>query len=479
MPHANLIYLWMIYFRKMIRIFNIVFLISFILVSCNSKNKQDAFYFGGEIINPKDNFVVLMKQNEPIDTIYLNKDNFFLKKLTHLEPGMYSFHHGPEYQYVFFENQDSLMIRLNTNDFDGSLTFCGRGDEKNSFLIEMYLKNRALREDIYELFDLEHKDFVVALNKKFKQNQVFFKKYQQKIEWSADFDLYAQTSLNYSYYSQKEIYPMAHHVRTGHNILSELPNEYFEFRNKIDLNNEKLLNYSPFMYYVSHMLSNVSLDKLSPSISLENKTLEMSLIKLQHTDSIFKNSNSKNKILKHIAYSYLLEDQNIVNNTRFIDEFKKVSDDQNTLEELNIIGKNIQNLTVGNQMPETNLIDLEGNTHSTNSLFNKNTIVFFWSSRFKSHMHSSHKNALKYLNNHKNYQVVSVNIDEEDEPWKNALKEVDFGNIVCVRAKDFTSLKDQWVILKLQRTFILDEKGKIAYPFVNLFDADFEKKLKS
>ena len=37
-------------------------------------------YFGGEIENPKNNFVVFMKNDKVIDTFYLDKDNRFFHK---------------------------------------------------------------------------------------------------------------------------------------------------------------------------------------------------------------------------------------------------------------------------------------------------------------------------------------------------------------------------------------------------------------
>jgi hypothetical protein len=33
------------------------------------------------------------------------------------------------------------MVRVNSRDFDESIVFCGRGEEKNNFLMEIYLKN--------------------------------------------------------------------------------------------------------------------------------------------------------------------------------------------------------------------------------------------------------------------------------------------------------------------------------------------------
>ena len=55
---------------------------------------------------------------------------------------------------MFFDKNDSLMIRLNSNDFDNTLMFCGRGDEKNNFMMELYLKDMKLKNDLFDLIIL-------------------------------------------------------------------------------------------------------------------------------------------------------------------------------------------------------------------------------------------------------------------------------------------------------------------------------------
>jgi hypothetical protein len=56
-----------------------------------------------------------------IDTIPLQKDNTFFVQFDSLAPGMYTFKHDPEYQYVYFDKNDSIMVRLNSNNFDQKL----------------------------------------------------------------------------------------------------------------------------------------------------------------------------------------------------------------------------------------------------------------------------------------------------------------------------------------------------------------------
>ena len=52
-----------------------------LLSSCKKEFQNDNFvaYFGGEVTNPNNRFVLFCKNNEVIDTIHLNKDNTFFK----------------------------------------------------------------------------------------------------------------------------------------------------------------------------------------------------------------------------------------------------------------------------------------------------------------------------------------------------------------------------------------------------------------
>ena len=112
------------------------------LFSCNtSSNSKSNTYFGGEIINPKSNIVLLLKNEKVIDEILLDENNRFISEYPSLEEGLYTFKHGNEFQYIYFEPADSILIRLNTWDFDESIVFSGLGSSKNEFLINLFLQN--------------------------------------------------------------------------------------------------------------------------------------------------------------------------------------------------------------------------------------------------------------------------------------------------------------------------------------------------
>ena len=123
--------------NKVITFLQILLLIG--LISCKSENNKRATYFGGKIINPKSNHVVLFSMDKAIDTFYLDKTNRFIGKLDSIDEGLYSFFHGNESQYIYLEPKDSLMLRLNTWAFDESLVFAGEGAERNNILIDCFL----------------------------------------------------------------------------------------------------------------------------------------------------------------------------------------------------------------------------------------------------------------------------------------------------------------------------------------------------
>lgn len=118
-----------------------LFILSLFL-GCNSTSeKMDSAYIGGEIINPNNNYITLFINENQRDTIYLDENNRFLHQIENLETGIYKFTHGGEYQTVLIEPKDSIMFRLNTNDFDESLVYTGIGAKKNNYIIKAFLND--------------------------------------------------------------------------------------------------------------------------------------------------------------------------------------------------------------------------------------------------------------------------------------------------------------------------------------------------
>lgn len=463
-------------FKKLL--FSIVFIA--LLCSCNKGPNQSDYtaYFGGEIVNPTHRYVLFCKGSEVIDTIPLQEDNTFFIKFDSLASGLYNFKHEPEYQYVFFDKNDSIMVHINSNDFDESIVFCGKGDEKNNFLMDLYLRNESNREKSFDIYDYDVSLFKKTVDSTYRSNKKFYDFRKSEIKWSKDFDLYAKASLDFHNYSKKELYPVIHKMRIGDDIREKLPKDFYDFRKNIDFNNVELTDYLPFVMYLSNLLNNVGSINYHNHLSEVDLSLKMNINKLTIADTLIKNEKVKNMILNNIAFTYFLEDQNMLNNQTFLATYHKYSTDKSAENEILKIGKAIQFLKPGNTIPEVNLINLQGQKISSKTILNKKSIVFFYTENAETHMASAHKKAIAFKLRHPNYQFIAINLDDNQFKWGELLSTYKFDGIEEYRCDNFEDLKTKWAITKIHRTLILKENGEINNAFTNLFEANFEKHLK-
>lgn len=451
------------------------------MCSCHrdfGKNDYRA-YFGGEVVNPNNRFVLFCKDDKVIDTIPLEANNTFFKAFDSLAPGLYSFRHEPEYQYVYFDKNDSLMVHVNSRNFDESVVFCGRGDQKNNFLMEQYLRDEKDKDNIFNVLDYDVEAFIEHIDSVHEKNEEYYKKRKSAIKWSPEFDKVARAAVDLHYYSKKEIYPSIHKMRTGDDVIEKLPADFYDYRARVNVNDSVLASFAPYVSYLTNMINNMSAINYHNHFSADDLTLKTNLGKLEVADSLIKNEKLKNTVLNNIAFGYLLEDQRMENNQKFLDMFHKYSTDDIRKNEITRIGNSIQLLKSGNHLSSADLVDVDGNKVSSESFEGKTTVVFCWTEKLSSHFFAAHKKAADLAKKYPNIQFIAINVDGNRQKWKNELAKLQNHNIKEFQAKDFKDLRNRWAITKIHRTIVLNADGRIKNAFTNLFDADFEKELQT
>jgi len=449
------------------------------LSGCKPQSPDGPFvaYFGGEVENPTSDKVLFCKDNEVIDTLSLDCHNRFYKKFDSLPPGLYSFRHEPEYQYVYFDKNDSLMVHINTQDFDNSIVFCGRGADKNNFLMEMYLHNEKDKNSMFEVFDYPLPQFEKTINQAYRNSQALYVKRKQKLNWSSDFDRIAQAAYRYQFYTKKELYPMVHQKRTGLDIRKQLPDSFYDFRKNINCNDEKLSSYSPYVMYLTHMLNNMGYEQVQKPTSEADEVLQTTIHKMKIADTLIKNNKVRALLFDHIAFSYLLEDQNMTNNHSFFEAFKKYAPDQVKKNDVWALGQSIQKLKPGMPLPDIVLYNREGQELHSKDLFTGKTVLFFWSKKSYSHLLAAHKKVADLQRKHPDYHFVAINLDHSHADFVQVLDKYGLNRIPEYRCADFDDVHIQWAITKVHRTLVIDEHQVIHNAFTNLFEVNFENNL--
>lgn len=462
------------------RIYILPLVVLSLLTSCKKDFSGDNYvaYFGGEVANPTKPYVLFCKNNIVIDTLFLKKDNTFFKKFDSLTPGLYTFKNEPEYQYVYFDKNDSIKVHIDSKDFDESIIFCGRGDQKNNFLMDMYLRNEKDKNNMFEVFDYKFDKFNDYINSINKQNKKFYTSKKAEIKWNDDFDTYASGIVNFPYYTKKEIYPIIHKMRTGEDVTDKLPKDYYAFRKNIDYTNKELTEFSPFVMYLDHMLNNVGAINYHNHFSEIDLALKTNINKLNIADTLIKNEKVRNIVLNNIALKYLLEDQNMVNNQEFLKTYHKYSTDNSKKNEILKIGNAIQLLTVGKKLPEVKLIDIKGKSISSNDIIKQKTILFFWSEKLNSHLIAVHKKVVELKKKYPDYNFIAINLDDNQDQWKLALNKYHFDSTTELKCDNFEDIRAKWAITKVHRTLIINADKTIKNGFTNMFDIHFEDELK-
>lgn len=362
------------HYRNLIAIICVLFT----LLSCSTGSEIcEATYFGGQIVNPRQKFVTLTKNEVAIDTFYLDNNDTFLAEIIIEEEGLYGFNHALEFQYVYITPKDSILIRLNTWDFDESLVFSGRGAEKNNFLISLYLQNEKDEHSFSPYYKLESNNFEEKIATSEALNNFLYEQLKESgenINITKGFDELAQVAINYPLYRRKEIYAWKYdHPYKVEDKLA-LSNTYFDYRKNIDLNNANLASYAPFYNFVStHLYGLALLDSENRKVTLKNR---LDVI-LEHI--------TFDKMRDMLLYQALYNDFRRSNNSCSIDPeglkiFMENCTDKNYIKKVNILAEDCEKITHNTNMDNFEIIDEKKHVLNINSLIkNKEAVVYFWS----------------------------------------------------------------------------------------------------
>ena len=456
------------------------------LLGCkNDSNGEDNYaYFGGEIINPTNDYVILKNPNDKSDTLYLDDNNRFIKKLTPIKAGLYTFIHG-EYQRILLEPKDSIMLRLNTIDFDESLVFTGEGARKNNFLIAAFLENENDNKKFMRMmWDMEPTKFEDVLNADRAKKLAELKEFLSKKEYSNLFKTIAESNINYEYYFNKELYPFGYF---GYNNLihyKDLPEGFYAFRDEVDYNNEALIGVNPYYRFLFNHFNNIALGKFYESathnVVFDNKSAVYNLEKLRLMDSLIDNEKIKNHLLNLTTRDFITVSKDSSEINEVLNSFLRKSSSDFDKSSIEKLVSAVSKLKPGNKLPNINLLDYDDNEVDITSLVTKPTVFYFWSSNLPLLMRNSHYKVKSLKTKFPEIDFIAININDDDRiQWKNAVNQYKYSTSNEYQFQNPKEAIGQLVISSVNRTIFVDSYGEIINPNVMLFTSEFEDELES
>ncbi len=437
-------------------------------IGCKHPSKDASFYFGGEIINPKSNWVLLMKNEQVIDTLPLSKAHTFGKRFTGLDSGLYYFKHGYEFQYVFLEPGDSLYLRLNTWDFDETLVFDGEGADKNELLIRLFLANEQENTNFYSYFSLDEAAFEEKINDLFTRHHNLLDKLQESNHNLSDAFLHlAQGVIQYPIYRLKELYPYYHNKSLD--TTGFVPSDHFySFRkDKIDLNDSKLSGYYAYQNYIESYLYNIAYQENNNTAlndNFRNNLLKLITTKIQLPDL-------KNRLL-YQEINYMLFHESCTLDSNNLKIFYTNSTDSTAIHCVKQLLKDKAILPNNSFFPDFKLLSIYGDTIPIQKLINhKKSVVYFWSSNFSSN--DFLRKRIAYLS--KKYPdlfFLGINISSDFNTASNFA-----GKMKNQYSLPKNSMGKKLVSSEYPRAILIDTDGKVINNFTLLSQSRIEKQL--
>lgn len=449
------------------------YLVPFILLitvfGCKTKENK-ATYFGGKILHPKSNNVILFDFEKAIDTIYLKDDNTFLGKIDSLKEGLFYFKHGPEHQYIYLEPQDSLLLRLNTWDFDESLVYSGTSAAKNNTLIESFLQNEKEEKLFYNLVKEKPEDYIEKVNELIASKDKKIANYKTlHPEVSERFLKILEISHKYPIYTQIEDYIIE---KESSKDTVKLSSKFFKHRNEVYMGLDSIMFFNAYSEYVMTRIYSNTYQQ-----GHKKNTDEFTVALLKNIDANIKTEELKNVYLRHATIRHFYNKSSCTLNKDAFYTFFKLSSNIEDKKQIQRLLNDAKNLNKGDRLPDFNTISYAGVVENSNHLIkNKNCVLYF-----RNPSHYSDEWVAKRINflNNNNPKTSFIIINVTDN--KNySIKDIDISKQYYLSTE---SAAKQFLTSNYPRTILVNNKGIIVNGFgalssqkINQQIANLEKK---
>ena len=441
------------------------------LLGCTNTKENASTFFGGRIINPKTKFVVLYANDKVIDTLLLNDRNKFLGTYDNLDEGLYYFQHGNENQYIYLEPKDSLMLRLNTWDFDESLVFAGKGAERNNILIDIFLETENERKNFYQLNKLKSKAYKSKIDSIIEFKLHTYSDYKEKHpdETESYFKI-LKTALVYPIYSRVERYPINHVYISREDDFPKIEASFYAYRSNLDFDNNSLMYYTPYARYITNYLYNITYSMGHKPMKDEFSS-DFTLDLLNTINAKVNAKDSKNAFLKRTVLDHFYRKSSCNINKKTFDTFFTLS----TNEEHKILIKNLladnELIQKGDKIKGFKISDFTNYPVKIEKFTkNKNSVLLFWN---KEYISKSFIGA-RILFLQKRYPLLNFAIIEIDGNSDNRIKNIDIKNQYFINSEN---LKNNFLKSKMNRTILVNKNGIVENGYAAISSINIYKQL--
>ena len=430
---------------------------SFIITTVSCDFDDNSTYFVGKILKKTNDKISILKDQVVLNEAVISNGGDFKMVIDSVQDGLYNFKHLPEFQYILLEKKDSLVLRLNAVDFDESLVFTGKGSSKNNYLIDIFLNNENEQSFINSKLRKKPNEFSKIIDSLIQIKMLKFDNFKKLKRSNSTSNQILYNAIKLPLYSKKEAY--ISNVKNKNN-LNEISQDFYEYRKDVDFNMEILSNFKPYLDYLILRINNESYTNIK---DYSRSQLKYNLDRINFVNDNISNPTIKSKILRYMAFEFLLQEDNLTEIDTFLNEFTKVSLDKNVNLQIKQLYSDISSLQIEKKIPNIELIDnINNKVVSSNLVSDKPIIYVFWSYDQNSHQISLFDRIFDFLKNNYNYNFYCININSDKKKWKETLKYIEKNkNMKHFKTTNFEVMSKKMVLNNLNKIIVTSNKGRI------------------
>ncbi len=442
-------------------------IIVIILSACcqtKEKNKINTVIITGTIENAKADFVTIKSQSEEEsipDSAFLDTNGYFMLKINMANADYYTFKHGHESANLFLIPGDSIYLTLNTEKFDESLKFEGKGAEINNFLIRKFLLNEKIEMEAQQLYSLEEDEFIAktdSVNTVLKNHLDKFLNSNKNIH--KKFANLEQAKLLYLWANKRIRYPRIYKYYTKKDTI-ELGEDYDNYISQLNLNDSNLIGLIEYTSFLQNYINKQANEELEKDTSRKEIDNAFVIAKFGVALKIF----TALKVKDYILYSILSEQirySGITGIDDLISEFKKNCSNKEYQIKIKELYKEWKVLAKGMPAPDFSYPDINKNMVSLSDFKGKYVYIDVWASwcgpcRKEIPYFEQLKEDFKY----KNIVFISVSVDDTKEPWEKMVKEEEMKGIQLFAKGWQSDIAKNYIIHSIPRFILIDKEVKI------------------
>jgi thiol-disulfide isomerase/thioredoxin len=445
----------------------LIAVLSIAIISCKKKKTETTeVTISGKITNMKGDIFLIQPSDRPYndwDTTYIDHEGNFVVKLEVDSPQYFQIWHGEETATIFLDGGYDLNLSLNTNEFDESLKFEGKGSEANNYLMEKFLlREQKLNYD--QLVEMDPSKFFQYIQKSENELNELLSTEVKKLDYLPEaFMMHEHESITNDIIMYKIMYLSERGKVIGEVVKTS--DENLKFLTEYELSDSNFMQspiYYSYRYYYIDYLSQLEQDK--DSTLSDNQIGRLTALKRVY-EKVFETTEEVEKKLVNDIED-VLEDfiTNPEKNSEkellmFVMKFEN-QDYINKIEESLITLKNI---APGKTAPDFTYPDVEGNMVSLSDFLGKYVYIDVWATwcgPCKHEIPFLKELDEKYKDRNIVFMSVSIDRAEDKQDWIDMIIEKEMKGIQLF-AGSGAPISDDYMIKYIPRFILVGPDGKI------------------